>query len=111
MQTMNTLLNAEKFIKESFISNDIIFHLTCCLFIWHFKAVDAIEQTSHCRTINYLYMQKNKKYTKEGIASETYSNIKTLKRDRETYIAYFDYFYQTIKDRHFTAESAITSLY
>lgn len=111
MQTMSTLLNSEKLIRESFVSNDALYHLTCCLFIWHFKAVDAVEQTSHCRTINYLYMQRNTKYTKECIASETYSNTKTLKRDRECYIAYFDYFYQAIKDRNFTAESAITSLY
>lgn len=111
MQTMNTLINAEKFISNSFLSDDALFHITCCLFILHFKAVDAIEKTSHCRAINFLYIQKNRKYTKEGIAAETYSNIKTLKNDRESYTAYFDYFYQLVKERRITEESAITSLY
>ena len=111
MADMNTLIDDEKFIRKSFLSDDIIFNITCNLFLLHFKAVDFVEHTAHCRTINFLYRSKNLKLTKQGIAAEIYSNVKTLKIAREKYTAYFNYFYEYIKSRNLTAETAIAFLY
>lgn len=107
---MKTLMNDEKFIRQSFSSNDIIFSLTRTLFLLHFQAVDAVERTAHSRAIYYLYIAKNRKLTKQGIADETYTNVRSLKREREKYTAYFRFFYHYIRNRNFTAESALASI-
>lgn len=108
---MNTLLNTEKIIRKSFSSDDVENHLTRILFLLHFEAMDSVENTSHCRAINYLYKSKNIKLTKQGIADEIFSNVKTLKQDRILYVAYFLYYSGFIKSKKLTEESAITSLH
>ncbi|MBD5636450.1 MAG: hypothetical protein HDP28_01330 [Clostridia bacterium] len=107
---MNTLIHDEKFIRNSYFEDDATFHLAYNLFLFHFTVIDAIEKTSHCKAINYLYQTQNSKYTKQRIASETFSNVKSLLLNRKKYADYFYFFYHYVKNNHFTAESAITSL-
>lgn len=110
MKTTETLINDEKFIRKSFLSDDVTILLTRILFLLHFQAVDSVENTMHCRAIDYLYQTKNKKLTKQGIARTIHSNVKTLKNDRDLYAGYFFFYYSFIKSRNFTKESAIASL-
>ena len=107
---MNTLIQTEKFIRNSYFQGDVTFHLAFNLFLFHFTVTDAIENTSHCKAIEYLYQKQHSKYTKQRIAEETFSNVKTLLTDRKKYADYFDFIYHYVKNNHFTAESAIASL-
>lgn len=108
---MNTLLNDEKFIRETLSSDDFTYHFTWTLFLLHFTAIDHVENTAHCKAISYLYRLKNQKYTKQGIAKKIFSNVKTFKTDRENYAAYFHFYYDYILSGNFTAESALSSLF
>lgn len=107
---MKNLLKVEKFIRKAFSSNDATFQITCKLFLWHYKMVDSVENTHHCRAIYLLYMLKNAKLTKQRIADEIFSNVKSLKADREKYVDYFNHIYDYVKNNGMTEESAITSL-
>lgn len=107
---MNTLLDTEKLISKSFSSNDLDLILTCNLFLFHFKTIDSVEHKSHLQAINLLYIMKNTKLTKQRIADEVFSNVKSLQHDRKLYADYFEYFYRYVKDNNFTAESAISFL-
>lgn len=107
---MKNLLEAEKFIKQAFLSDEAIFYITCKLFLWHFKTVDSVEKTFHYRAIHLLYIKKNTRRTKQSIADELFTNVKSLKAAREKYVDYFYYLYNQVKNNEITAESAITSL-
>jgi len=106
---MKNLLKAENFIRKAFLSDDEILIQTCKLFLWHFSAVDSIENTCHCRAIGFLYRCKNTKRTKQSIADEIFSNVKSLKFAREKYVAYFFYFYNQVRNKSVAAEAAIAS--
>ena len=97
-------------MKKAFQSGDSVLMLTCKLFLWHYHNIDTVENTQHCLTINFLYKYKNKKLTKQGIANEIFSNVKSLKTARETYVRYFFHFYDYVKSSNITAESAIALL-
>ena len=107
---MNTLMNAEKFIRQSYLSNDEVSNLAYRLFYFYYKVTDEIEKTSHCTAINFLYQVQNSKFTNRRIAEEIFSNEKSLLTDRKKYTDCFYYFYDYVQTHQFTEETAIASL-
>lgn len=55
-------------------------------------------------------MLKNSKLTKQRIAAEIFSNVKSLKAARENYVDCFNHIFDYVKNNGMTEESAITSL-
>ncbi len=108
---MKTLIEAENFIRKAFMSDERAYTTACDLFLWHYKLNDSVEGTNHYQAIYLLYIAKNKKLTKQGIAAKLFTNVKSLKKERVDYVKYFFGIYKEILSKNITEESAISSLF
>ena len=77
---METLIKAENFMRKAFVSDESVFVTTRNLFLWHYSMIDSTDHTEHCRAIYLLYIYRNKKLTKQRIAAELFTNVRSLKK-------------------------------
>ncbi len=95
-----TLKNLEKLMAHSERFKCANYEAAYKKVVMIFKHIDEKEQSNHCKILNILYDMKTKKMTYVGIANSMHISDNALRRYREDYVEWFNYFLNLVCSKY-----------